>query len=145
MTSETYLNASQAAQRTGKSVVTIRHYLATNQLPNAKQTDKGKVKIWAIPLTDLVAAGLLDKVSSGSKKPSATNSAEQETLALDSRVASLENELKLTRELLARADRELDDYRLRERQLFSAIETRDTQERRRFGFFRRTVNPQETN
>ncbi len=70
MSSETYFNASQAAKHSGVNVVTIRDYLAKGKLPNAKQVPKGKVKVWQIPLTDLAAAGLLDKVSSASESPS---------------------------------------------------------------------------
>jgi hypothetical protein len=43
----------------------------------------------------------------------------------------LETELKLTKELLARADQELESYRQRERYLFATLETRATQEARR--------------
>ena len=133
MTSETYLNASQAAEHTGKSVVTIRHYLATKRLPNAKQVPKGKVKVWSIPLTDLVASGLLDRVSA----PSEPELAQGRTSALETRIDQLESELRHYKELLARADTELEAYRARERQLFMSIETRGTQERRRFSLFRR--------
>lgn len=136
MSSETYLNASEAAELTGKSLPTIRHYLATGKLPNATQHPKGKVKVWAIPLTDLQAAGLLDKVSSP-KQPSETELTEFRNQALENRIDLLETELRLTREQLETAKQTLEDYRQRERQLFLAIETRDSQERRRFSWFRR--------
>jgi hypothetical protein len=136
MSSETYFNASEAAERTGKSVVTIRHYLASGKFPNATQRPKGKVKVWQIPLTDLVASGLLDKVST-SKQPSQQELTERHTEALLSDIDRLETELRLTKELLARADNELESYRTRERQLFMALETRETQEQRRFRWFRR--------
>jgi hypothetical protein len=136
MSSETYFNASEAAEQTGKSVVTIRHYLASNKFPNATQRPKGKVKVWQIPLTDLQAAGLLDKVSS-SKKPSERELNELRTSGLERDYDRLETELRHTKELLARAERELEDYRLRERQLFLALETKEAQERRRFSWFRR--------
>jgi len=136
MTSETYFNASQAAKETGKSLPTIRHYLASGKFPNARQRAKGKVQVWEIPLTDLVQAKLLDKVS-GAKPVSPQEMAENRSEALSVELERLETELRLTRELLARADQELENYRTRERQLFMALETRETQERRRFSWFRR--------
>jgi len=138
MSSETYLNASQASQRTGVSLPTMRKWLAAERFPNATQTAKGKVKVWQIPLTDLVAEGLLDKVSSPSKTATDSEKSETRATALESRIDQLEAELRHSQELLARADQELESYRARERQLFSAIETRDTQERRRFSLFRRS-------
>ena len=138
MSSETYLNASQASQRTGVSLPTMRKWLAAERFPNATQTAKGKVKVWQIPLTDLVSEGLLDKVSSPSKKAPDSEKSEIRATALESRIDQLEAELRHSQELLARADQELESYRARERQLFSAIETRDTQERRRFSLFRRS-------
>jgi hypothetical protein len=133
MSSETFLKAAEAAELTGKSLVTIRSYITKGKLPNATAISNGKSKVWQIPLTDLVAAGLLDKVSG---TPGAESS-KSKTTALDSRVIELEIELRLTRELLARADLELESYRQRERQLFLSIETRDRQEERRFSWFRR--------
>jgi len=138
MSSETYLNASQASQRTGVSLPTMRKWLAAERFPNATQTAKGKVKVWQIPLTDLVAEGLLDKVSSPSKTATDSEKSETRSTALEIDNDRLESELRHTRELLARADQELESYRARERQLFLAIETRDTQERRRFSLFRRS-------
>ena len=138
MSSETYLNASQASQRTGVSLPTMRKWLAAERFPNATQTAKGKVKVWQIPLTDLVAEGLLDKVSSPSKTATDSEKSETRVTALETRIDELEAELRHSQELLARADQELESYRARERQLFLAIETRDTQERRRFSLFRRS-------
>ena len=138
MSSETYLNASQASQRTSVSLPTMRKWLAAERFPNATQTAKGKVKVWQIPLTDLVSEGLLDKVSSPSKTATDSEKSETRATALQSRIDQLEAKLRHSQELLARADQELESYRARERQLFSAIETRDTQERRRFSLFRRS-------
>lgn len=137
MTSETYLNASQAHQLTGKSLPTIRKYLANGKFPNATQTPKGKVQVWQIPLTDLVAAGLTDSISSSS--PPTPEAGAKETAPAVT-IAELQTALQHTRELLARAESELQRYINRERQLFSALETRAAQERRRFSWFRR--NPQ---
>jgi len=137
MTSDTYLNASEAAKQTGKSLVTIRHYLNSGKFPNATQTAKGKVQVWRIPLTDLVSAGLMDKVSNSPKQPTPEAMAETRATALEVNIDRLESELRHTRELLARADQELESYRQRERQLFLALETRETQQQRRFSWFRR--------
>jgi len=138
MSSETYLNASQASQRTSVSLPTMRKWLAAERFPNATQTAKGKVKVWQIPLTDLVAEGLLDKVSSPSKTAPDSEKSETRATALKTRIDTLEMELRLTKELLVRADRELEEYRTRERFNQNSIETRDTQERRRFSLFRRS-------
>ena len=138
MSSETYLNASQASQRTGVSLPTMRKWLAAERFPNATQTAKGKVKVWQIPLTDLVAEGLLDKVSSPSKTAPDSEKSEIRATALESRIDQLEAELRHSQELLARADQELESYRARERFNQNSIETRDTQERRRFSLFRRS-------
>jgi vacuolar-type H+-ATPase subunit I/STV1 len=138
MSSETYLNASQASQRTGVSLPTMRKWLAAERFPNATQTAKGKVKVWQIPLTDLVAEGLLDKVSSPSKTATDSEKSETRATALESRIDQLETELRHSQELLARADQELESYRARERFNQNSIETRDTQERRRFSLFRRS-------
>jgi len=138
MSSETYLNASQASQRTGVSLPTMRKWLAAERFPNATQTAKGKVKVWQIPLTDLVAKGLLDKVSSPSKTATDSEKSETRATALQSRIDQLKAELRHSQELLARADQELESYRARERFNQNSIETRDTQERRRFSLFRRS-------
>lgn len=137
MTSDTYLNASEAAKQTGKSLVTIRHYATSGKFPNATQTAKGKVQVWRIPLTDLVSAGLMDKISKSRKQPSETEQKELKETALNGEIDRLESELRHTRELLARADQELESYRQRERQLFLALETKQTQDQRRFSWFRR--------
>ena len=138
MSSERYLNASEAAELTGKSLPTIRHYLTSGKLPNATQRPKGKVKVWVIPLTDLQAAGLLDKVS-GSKQPSEAEKSEFRTQALEHQLDLLQTELRLTRELLAERATELERYRQREQQFFLTLETRESQERRRFSWFRRNT------
>jgi vacuolar-type H+-ATPase subunit I/STV1 len=138
MSSETYLNASQASQRTGVSLPTMRKWLAAERFPNATQTAKGKVKVWQIPLTDLVAEGLLDKVSSPSKTATDSEKSETRVTALETRIDELEAELRHSQELRALIEQTLEDYRTRERFNQNSIETRDTQERRRFSLFRRS-------
>jgi hypothetical protein len=130
MSSETYFNASQAAKHSGVNVVTIRDYLAKGKLPNAKQVPKGKVKVWQIPLTDLAAAGLLDKVSSASE----SQAKEIRSSALESRISELETELRMTQELLAEVKADRDYLRTR---VPAQLETRATQEQRRFSWFKR--------
>lgn len=99
MTTDKLLNISEAAKLTGKSIPTIRAYLDGKKLPNAKAVKKGKSKSWQIPLTDLVAAGLLDQV-----KPLATEQTDFEQLAkLREQVAALRAENEQLRERLADA------------------------------------------
>ena len=62
MSSETFYNLSKVSEMTGLSHPTLRKYLTEVRLPNAKQGLKGKVPVWQIPLTDLVAAGFIDSV-----------------------------------------------------------------------------------
>jgi hypothetical protein len=104
MTLETYFNVTQAAKQTNLSVVTIRDYLAKGKLPNATMTLKGKSKLWAIPLTDLAAAGLLDKVSYATEE----QAKEAELLALETELRHLKQLLAKESELVAeiRADRD---------------------------------------
>jgi len=134
MSSEKYLNASQAAKETGVSVVTIRDYLAKGKLPNAKQTPKGKVQVWKIPLSDLSAAGLLDKVST----PSEPEPKERQTPGLKRRIDTLEAELRLTRELLDEVKKDRDFLR---GLMPAQLETREAQEKRRFRWFSRNQQP----
>lgn len=125
-----YLNINEAARETGLSIPTIRAKLERGLLPNAHQVPNGKRLLWRIPISDL--AFLLDKVSA-----SPTDQAELRVTALEVRIDQLEAELRHTRELLERADTELEGYRARERQLFNALETKQVQERRRFTWFSR--------
>lgn len=114
-----YLNINETARETGLSIPTIRTKLERGLFPGASQVQEGKRKTWRIPFSDLLAAGLIDKVTAGEEQSEAGE------------IARLELELRLTKELLARADQELEAYRQRERQLFNALETRETQEARR--------------
>jgi DNA-binding transcriptional MerR regulator len=135
MSSETYFNAQQAAKATGVTKVTIRTYLDRGDLPNAEQVARGKVMVWKIPLSELVAAGLLDKVKAIADEQAIQDSAKNEAI----RTAKLEVELRLPNELLARADQELENYRQRERQLLLSIETSQAQGRPSFSWFRRNA------
>jgi DNA-binding transcriptional MerR regulator len=138
MTSETFYNLSQVAELTNLSHPTLRKYLKENRFPNAKQTTKGKVLVWAIPLTDLVAAQVLDKVSgSTTDTPEATPLSE--ATALGERLGRLEAENEQLKErvkdLLKRAE-------FAERVYQNQIETRQTQEARRVNWFQRLGNKQ---
>jgi DNA-binding transcriptional MerR regulator len=143
MTSDTYLNASEAAKQTGKSLVTIRHYLSSGKFPNATQTAKGKVQVWRIPLTDLVSAGLMDKVSNSSKQPSETELKENKETALNNEIDRLERELESTREALRVANERIAELREDKAKLFArlplALETKQAQDQRRFSWFRRNT------
>lgn len=100
MTSETLYNLTQVAELTKLSLPTLRKYLRENRFPNAKQATKGKVLVWAIPLTDLVAAELIDRVSgsANSAQPTAPLSREDRLEALAERAGRLEAELASMRE-----------------------------------------------
>jgi len=130
-----YLNINEAARATGLSIPTIRSKIDKGLLPGASQVQDGKRKLWRIPYTDLVAAGLVGKVSSEPDK------AENRATALEIRIDTLETELRHVRDTLARADQELDRYRQRESQGWSALETREIQEQRRFRWFSRNQQP----
>jgi DNA-binding transcriptional MerR regulator len=127
MSSETFYNITQAANATGKSNPTIRKYLREGKLPNAIESSNGNAKTVSIPLTDLVAAGLMDTVSSAPQTP-------------QDPIRELIDQVQETRESLARVQLELEltkerlaDYKnfvqLQQRQ----IETQLVQiQRRRF-------------
>jgi DNA-binding transcriptional MerR regulator len=141
MTTDKTLNISEAARATGKSVMTIRAYLEAkpSKLPNAFQTPKGKSKSWNIPLTDLVAAGLLDSVTPEPAKALTPEPAEIElrllVATLEAENNSLRERLAETKEALARAERRVDQL-LPQREL----ETAQVQKARRslFGRWRKT-------
>ena len=121
-----YLNINEAAKATNLSIPTIRNKLEKGLLPGASQIQEGKRKLWRIPFSDLVAAGLIDSVKANQESGFASFPE-----ALQQDLNKLQAELEATRELLRRADQELDSYRQRERYLFATLETRATQEARR--------------
>jgi uncharacterized protein YlxW (UPF0749 family) len=122
MSSDKLFNISEAARATGKSIPTIHNYLKAGKLPNAISTPNGKSKTWQIPLTDLVAARLLDRVES---EPSGARNMEQdETQTLREKVARLEAENEQLKE-------RVQDSKEFLRALQTQIETRQTQEARR--------------
>jgi vacuolar-type H+-ATPase subunit I/STV1 len=139
MTSERYLNRAEASKAIGKSEPTLDGYLKAGKFPNAKKVKTGKRETWQIPLTDLVSAGLLDKVESQPEADTAS--------ALPKQVMSFQEQLNALQELATlRAenqqlrDRLVDAERARQ-DLISAyaprIETAERQaQRRRFWFSR---------
>jgi DNA-binding transcriptional MerR regulator len=131
MSSDKLLSISEAARATGKSIPTIRNYLDKGKLPNAKSKPKGSSKAWFIPLADLVAAGLLDKVTSGSEPAQAPVS---EVMELREQVAALTAENAQLRE-------RLDDLKQSRADLIAAyapqIETGQKQAARRSWFRRK--------
>jgi hypothetical protein len=126
--------------------MTIRAYLEAkpSKLPNAFQTPKGKSKSWNIPLSDLVAAGLLDSVTSQPQEP--VRKQDQADIELRVLVATLEAEnnslrerLAETKEALARAERRVDQLLpIRE------LETAQVQKARRSFFSRKPKTTFET-
>ena len=131
MSSDKFLSISEAARATGKSIPTIRSYLEKKKLPNAKSKPKGSSKAWQIPLTDLVAAGLLDRVTTASEPALAPVS---EVMELREQVAALTAENAQLRE-------RLDDLKQSRADLIAAyapqIETGEKQATRRSWFSRK--------
>jgi DNA-binding transcriptional MerR regulator len=131
MSSEKLFNISQAAKAAGKSIPTIRAYLDQGKLPNAKSTNAGKTRTWQIPLTDLVAAGLMDQVKS---EPGNTASANSALMELREQNAALRAE---NAQLLAR----IDELKQARADLIAAyaprIETAEAQTRRRLFWARK--------
>lgn len=117
-----YLNINEAAKLTGLSIPTIRLKLERGLLPNASQVTQGQRKFWRIPLSDLISAGLLDKVTPVEEKAAVRSD------ALEIEIDRLRAELEHTKELLRRADKEIETYRPI---VLNVLETRATQEKRR--------------
>ena len=133
--------------------MTIRAYLEAtpSKLPNAFKTPRGKTSVWNIPLTDLVAAGLLDQVRDiqaevNKEIKNLVGERQEADLELRVLVATLEAEnnslkerLADTKEALARAERRVDQLLpIRE------IETAQAQKARRSFFGRKTKTEFET-
>ena len=130
MTTDQVFTISEAARATGKSIPTIHTYLKAGKLPNAQSTPKGKSRSWQIPLTDLVAAGLLDKVATA-PEPEPTQAILDQLQTARERLALAELELKLIRESLEEyKERELTNKALI-KTFTNILETRQTQEARR--------------
>jgi uncharacterized protein YlxW (UPF0749 family) len=126
MSSDKMFTRSEAVRATGKSAPTIDNYLKAGKLPNAVSIPNGRSKTWQIPLTDLVAAGLLDRVES--EIASAPDIERDETQLLKERLAALEAKSEQlenrVQDLIKRAE-------FAERAYQNQIETRQTQDNRR--------------
>jgi hypothetical protein len=145
MSSETYYNLSEACLVTKLSPPTLRKYLKEGRFPNAKQTLKGKVQVWAIPLTDLVAAELLGSVSgsvgSGDNSQPLTGEARLEALA--ERAGRLQAELDQMRETVKALEQAIEQATKRaefsELIAQSQIETKQVQDERRSTLLERLI------
>jgi uncharacterized protein YlxW (UPF0749 family) len=143
MTTDKTFTISEAARATGKSIPTIHSYLKANKLPNAIAVPKGKSRSWQIPLTDLVAARLLDQVESPDPAPAVRTLSEQERdelITLRAKAAEVQERIK---DLQARADDLLKRAEFAERAYTNQIETRQTQETRRLWWARKAKTIQE--
>lgn len=125
MTTDQLLNISEAARASSKSIPTIRAYLEAGKLPNASSTAKGKSRSWLIPLTDLIAAGLIDRVSSSSPE-----AADSELMQIKLKVAALEAENEQLRERIKDLATAREDLLAAYRPMLETLETQ--KKRRRF-------------
>jgi flagellar motility protein MotE (MotC chaperone) len=128
---------SEAVRATGKSAPTIDNYLKAGKLPNAVSIANGRSKTWQIPLTDLVAAGLLKNIETNTA--SAADNKQDDSELLRERVLRLEAELQVVKIDLAKAETKSEQLEARlkdSKEFFRAfqnqIETKQAQEARRF-------------
>ena len=135
MTTDQVFTISEAARATGKSIPTIHTYLKAGKLPNAISVPKGKSRSWQIPLTDLVASGLLDKVVS-QPEPEPTQVILDQLQAARERLALLELELRLTKERVEAYKEQEATNKALIKTFTNILETRQTQEARRAWFSR---------
>ncbi len=126
-----YLNINEVAKELGVSIPTVRLKLERKVFPNAHQVKQGKRKVWRIPSSDLIASGLLDEVKARQEVKAISDQ-----LSLEIEISRLRDELRHTRELLERADKELATYRPI---VLNVLETRAEQEKRR-SLWRRLTN-----
>lgn len=132
MTSDQLFTRSETMRLTGKSGPTIDSYLKAGKLPNAFTVPKGKSRSWQIPLTDLVAAGLIDKVETQPDPgPEPVQLLLNDLQAVRERLTLAELELRLVSE-------SLEEYKEREQQhktvikaFTNVLETKQAQEARR--------------
>ena len=126
------LNIRQASTLTGLSEMTIRKYLGLSKppkpskLPNARKVSREGKETWEIPLSDLFNAGLMK----GKPDPRAVQTAAEE-LKEDLNLITLKAENEALRREIALLERNLEDLREEIRFSRRAIETAETQNRRR--------------
>jgi hypothetical protein len=130
------LNIRQASTLTGLSEMTIRKYLGLSKppkptkLPNARKVSREGKETWEIPLSDLFNAGLMK----GKPDPRAMREAVEtaaEDLREDLNLITLKAENEALRRENALLERNLEDLREEIRFSRRAIETAETQNRRR--------------
>ena len=128
------LNLKEAVEITGLSEMTIRKYLGLtkpprpSKLPNARKIRReGDTQdTWAIPLSDLYEAGLMN----GKVKTAAKEDPEKPLNDLV-KIALLQAENKALKEMVELLEKNLADLRGEISFHRRAIETADTQEKRR--------------
>lgn len=116
--------------------MTIRDYLAKGKFPNAFSTPRGKSLTWHIPLTDLVAAGLLDSVKADPEPTAQASPVDVEIQALLARLEA-ENRQLLERVADLKAALERAEKRVDQLLPIQAIETASKQRERRALFWRK--------
>lgn len=126
------LTISEAARRSGKSVMTIRKYLGLtgqpSRLPNArKHTRPGEnQETWAIPLSDLFNAGLMKGKVAADPKPEEEVSLVAQPVIVE--LIELRAENAAQKKQIELLEANLADLRL---MLGRSIETAETQTARR--------------
>jgi hypothetical protein len=130
------LNIRQASNLTGLSEMTIRKYLGLSKppkpskLPNARKVSREGKETWEIPLSDLFNAGLMN----GKPDPRAMREPMEtaaETLRDETELVILKAENEALKRENALLQRNLEDLREEIRFSRRAIETAETQNRRR--------------
>lgn len=97
----TYFSINQAVEIFNVSESRIRRDLKAGKFPNAKKST-GRTRAWGIPLKDLKNAGYKKRNNAADNRNSENENKPEinELQELKTRVAILETELELTRELL---------------------------------------------
>jgi N-methylhydantoinase B/oxoprolinase/acetone carboxylase alpha subunit len=138
------LTLAEATRRANVSEMTLRKYLKPtdshpkSRLPNARKIlrEGDRQETWAIPLSDLFNAGLID-TSKAADKPTEAPKPVETIEALKATIEGLKREIARLEETIARADRdherEVSRLSFYEKSFQSQIETAAKQnERRRF-------------
>jgi hypothetical protein len=134
MSADNKLNISQAAKVTGKSIPTIRAALFGGKLPSAISVPKGSSKSWLIPISDLVAAGLLDQVTTPSEPLRSSSEVTELKVSLavaNGKIDTLEATLRGKERELELLTQQLGEYQRR-------LETAEVQTARRKSWFTRS-------
>ena len=127
---EELLSLSEASRRTRVSLPTLRKYLAAKKFPRAKRSKEG---VWAIPFTDLVAAGLVDKVKAKGARERRRSSVE----ALPEERRELER-LRVEVQFLREQVRKLEAREESDRDLIRSLTQRQLEGGKLAGWFRKS-------